>query len=288
MNCGRMSSLLANRGQPNIVFCCTVSTVFLKPVIQHCAVSHYCEKSRCFKKRTRVFSRIFTPLHWFSIKGSTNLYFLFFQARDVITPKRTAGVIVCVITLFVGSGAPVFVVNKLEMKFSPWRNRTLLRIVSSADRENVEKVSMIINNFCLPLAAFMVITACTVLLTYSLHKSTKWRKLSTASSQAGVSDRNKKVAKMVVMISALFISCFLPTTVISVIVAFNLDFTVGGKHLNTGIVLAAFGVILESVNSSSNIFIYYYMSSKYRDTFHSIFYKCRHGGRGPLIPVSCE
>lgn len=182
-------------------------------------------------------------------------------------------IIACVYAVLIFAATPTYVVNRMGMKFVSSRNRTIFGIVYNADRENVERVSYIINNFFLPFVAFVVIIISTVVLVISLKRRSKWLETATTSTKAGRANRGHKVAKMVVMISTLFIICFLPSTILLFTVAFEPSITVGGKYVNIGIIVFGISILLESVNSSVNIFIYYCMSTKYRETFRAIF--CR-------------
>lgn len=180
----------------------------------------------------------------------------------------------CVTVFLVTSMTPVYVVNKLEMKFISGRNKTILGITFTAERETVEKISFIINNFLIPFIAFVVTIICTIILVVCLQRRKIFLQSATTQSNPEISVRNQRVTKMVVMISALFISCFVPMTIIMLSIAFEPRLAVGGEYINLSILIGCTGFFLESINSSSNIFIYYKMSSKYRDTFHTILGKC--------------
>lgn len=198
--------------------------------------------------------------------------FCFFQMKVVFTSKRTAIIITGVYIIFVSNAAPLYIVNKLETKFFPERNKTLFALVYGADRDKVQKISFIINSFIMPLSAFVVIVICTILLVTYLQNNSRWHKTS-ASSLVAATSRNQRVVKMVVMISSLFISCFLPMTIIMLVVAFEPEIAVGGKDFYIGMYLSSAGVLMESINSSVNIFIYYNMGSKYRNAFTAVFCK---------------
>lgn len=159
------------------------------------------------------------------------------------------------------------------MKFSPYRNKTLLGLLSTSDREEVEKVTFAINNFIIPFAAFFVIIICTAVLVINLRRGTEWRKSSVSSVKADVLYRNQKVSKMVVMISTVFISCFVPFSTIMLVVALQPDLSVNSKNFDISVAVCGIVSLLESLNSSLNIFIYYNMSGNYRRTFNNIF--CR-------------
>lgn len=200
----------------------------------------------------------------------TQLLVYHLQVKIIVTPKRVAILIVAIFIIIIAAGSPIYLVNKLDMKFYPERNKSLLGLVSSPDRESVEKIYFSLNNFVLPTVAFQIIIICTAMLVISLNRRTKWRNKATTAALGDVSNRNQRVAKMVVTISVLFISCFIPISVVFLALVFEPELSVGGKLVNIGVVAGGFGVLLEAINSSMNILIYYYMSSKYRDTCRDI------------------
>lgn len=76
---------------------------------------------------------------------------------------------------------------------------------------------------------------------------------------------------MVVIISVMFIVCFSPMCINLLAVAFEPEFSFGGKYLKITLIFGGVGLILESINSSMNIFVYYNMSSRYRDSYQRVF-----------------
>lgn len=192
----------------------------------------------------------------------------------MITPKRAAVIIILIFILLLSSVAPVYAVNKLGLKFFAERNKTLLGLVYTENRDVVEKFSYAFNNACLPLLAFAVIITSTIILVVKLQQTAKWRKHSTSSAQAdSVTTRNQKVSKIVVMISSLFIACFIPLSFLFIAMTLEPRLSLDGDYRNTLIVVGGCILVIDSVNSSANIFIYYYMSSKYKDIFRQMF--CR-------------
>lgn len=201
-----------------------------------------------------------------------NLLNIFAQVKSVVTPRRVSTIIVCVFIILLSSSAPSYVVNRLGMKFFPSRNKTLLGLVYTQDRETVETVSYAINNVFVPFTAFMIITACTGTLVITLRRKSEWRRASSGTAQADrVSVRNQKVAKMVTMISSLFIACFLPLSVLFMAASLEPELSVDGKYFQLLFLAGGFALLVESVNSSVNIVIYYHMSSKYRTVLREMF-----------------
>lgn len=195
-----------------------------------------------------------------------------FQIKDIMTVKRVFIILVAIFITMAATGSPVYVVNWLEMTFSPSRNKTLLVMVRASSVEAVEKISNMTNNTVFPFTAFAIVSVCTVILVIKLQQSRKWREKSTTIFKAdGVSHRTQKVAKMVVMISSLFIACFIPMSALFIGMFLIPGLSVDGINFTVILLVGGIGTILESINSSMNIFMYYRMSSKYRVAFHGLF-----------------
>lgn len=177
----------------------------------------------------------------------------------------------CLYLALLISATPVYFVNKLAMVFFPDKNSSILSLVPTENRHHVEQASFAFNNVTVPFVAFVVIIVCTLILVVKLGNQTKWRQNSAAGLQnERVSSRDKKVTKMVVVISTLFIVCFIPVSIIFIPMAVVPDFSVDGKYRNANIIFIGLGLILESANSALNIFIYYFMSSKYKEVFRDL------------------
>lgn len=199
-------------------------------------------------------------------------HWLFYSVKSFASPGKMFLVVSNIYIILLLSTAPLYAVNRLAIKFSPVRNKTLLGRIFMGNREEVESISYAMNNFFSPVTAFVIILICTVTLAIKLHRGTAWRKRSTASGHVDwVSTRNQKVAKTVVMISTLFIVCCTHVCILIVVVAFDPAVSFGGKYFKIALITGGLGFLLESINSSCNIFIYLHMSSKYRETFLNIF-----------------
>lgn len=200
-------------------------------------------------------------------------YSPFSQVRHIVTHRRVIGTLVAIYLFSFVTIAPLYVVNRLDLKFYPKRNKTLIGLVSTADREPVDKFLYGLNNVVIPVLLFVVVITCTTFLVIKLHSKAEWRQKSTNSSQADtVSKRNKRVAKMVVMISAIFIACFIPVSITFLGMCLEPGLSVDGTYRNTLVLIGGVCIFCESLNSSVNIFIYYSMSRNYRDIFHQMFH----------------
>lgn len=176
---------------------------------------------------------------------------------------------VCIFVILTAGQSPVYVVNRLDWKYFPDRNKTLLVMLPTDNRDIVENVCYLINNVILNFSAFVVIIVCTIALSIQLHNKTKWRLTSTTDTS--ISRQNTTAAKLVLVVSIIFIICFIPNCVIFVMMSFFPDYSVKGKNFNVLIMVAGAGSVLESINSSVNICVYYRMSTNYRNVFNKMF-----------------
>ncbi|GFN84704.1 chemosensory receptor a [Plakobranchus ocellatus] len=93
------------------------------------------------------------------------------------------------------------------------------------------------------------------------------------SQQTGASNKNKRAAKMVSIISAIFIVCNIPNTCNQLINAFVPEFAKNGSYVNLNQTFWSVGYLTETVNASVNIFMYYTMSSRYRSIIQEMLCK---------------
>lgn len=192
----------------------------------------------------------------------------------MLTPKRCTIIIICMFVLLISSVSPLYYSNRLDWKFFPTRNKTMIGLVYTHDQKSVDRVLFAVNNIFIPFSAFIVVIVATALLVVELKSKATWRRKSTTPwNSDSSSGRDQRASKMVVMISAMFIVCFTPICVIFIAMTVEPEFCISGKYHNMYIIVFSFGYILESANSGMNIFIYYKMSSRFRATFRELF--CR-------------
>ncbi|XP_013076081.2 uncharacterized protein LOC106062364 [Biomphalaria glabrata] len=199
--------------------------------------------------------------------------------RSIITPRRSFAFAVLVYAVMAASVLPVYYTSRLVWSFDSARNTTMVSLVFTNDRFAVDNVAFMVGVF-LSVASFAIVAVCTTILIWSLRKKTKWReqaiaKVGSDSKFPLVSSRNKRVGKMVSVISIFFIVCYTPNTVNQLVMSLVQDFAKNGSQVNANQVSWSFGFLLESVYSLVTIIIYYKMSSRFRDTVISMFQRNR-------------
>ncbi|KAK0048630.1 short-wave-sensitive opsin 1 [Biomphalaria pfeifferi] len=202
------------------------------------------------------------------------------RVRRALTKSRSvyinAGIFVVIFCML----PPIYSTTWLDWQWFPDRNRTLLGLDFSSDRDHVYDTVALVN-VVLTYVSFFIILACTLLLVATLNKQLQWRN-ATSKKLSSASSKELRVNKMIVLIALLFISFFFPGTVVLLVMVFVPEFNKGMFYNNLFTVVWAFIHILEAWNSSFNIFVYYHMSSKFRSILNYKF-RCLRRSSGKTV-----
>lgn len=198
------------------------------------------------------------------------------QVKRIITPFRTKVIIWAIFLVIILIFSPFYFVNRLEWKFDHARNKSILSLVYTQERVIVETITFLVHSVAMSTISLLSVSVLTGVLIVKLNRKSKWRQgtvVQSSSSNDATSIKEKKVVKMVAFISSVFIICFVPATAIFLTMACYTEFSFAGKYQNMFYTVWSLATLLEIINSSVNIFIYFKMSSKFRITFVEIF--CR-------------
>lgn len=194
------------------------------------------------------------------------------RIKQIITPTRTTLIIVSIYVLMVSSFLPEYASSYFDWRFYENKNRTLLGLAFRSNRKSVEGIIFFLYSIS-GLASFIAVILLTMLLVVQLKRKSKWRMkahLDTGTTEA-ISVRDRKTMTMVAVIASVLIGCYSPGVAVSMVTFFEPQFSIFGTYVNEFFVLWSFAFIFEAANSSINMFIYYNMGTKYRETFHQLF-----------------
>lgn len=197
------------------------------------------------------------------------------KVKDIITPSRATTVISIIYILNILSLLPEYVTSYFEWKFFQNINRTILTISYTSDREKLAGLVYFLSSLA-GILSFVAVIFFTGLLVVKIKQSSKWRKrVTSVGDQSGpMSNRDKKTVKMIVLVAAVLIVCYTPGTALTMTTVVEPEFMVHGLYFNIAIAMWSLAFVFQTVNSSVNIFLYYTMSSKYRQTFYDLFGIC--------------
>uniref|UniRef100_A0A2C9KRD0 G-protein coupled receptors family 1 profile domain-containing protein n=1 Tax=Biomphalaria glabrata TaxID=6526 RepID=A0A2C9KRD0_BIOGL len=195
------------------------------------------------------------------------------KVKQVITARRT---LVINLTIFVVNFlclCPIFICRSLAKK-------TPLPLVETVyctdDYFPIEKIGFTFNVVS-QFSAFIIDLVCTIAIIQILSMKSKWRSetasTSASGSKAGFASRDKKIIKMIGLISGIFILCSMPSCVNYAVTVTFWEYTQDKRYININLMMWALIVALEAINSSVTILVYYNMSSKYKMVFKQMFSK---------------
>lgn len=189
------------------------------------------------------------------------------KVKGIITPVMNKVIITSIFAILFIVFAPFYFANRLEWRYNKARNKTILTLVQTSDSVVIESITFPIHSVGMSTLSLLGVIVCTAILVVTLNRKAKWRQTSVALTKQGTTSlKEKKVVKMVTIISVIFIICFIPGTIVFFFMAYEPEFNFGRKYNNIGVMVWAVVLFMETVNSSANIFVYYNMSSKFRDT----------------------
>ncbi|XP_059141134.1 adenosine receptor A1-like [Physella acuta] len=191
------------------------------------------------------------------------------KVKTILTPRRVVVIISAIFIAVALSISPVYFSTHLAWKWYPTRNASLIGLVFSENKDTINSITLGLS-VVLCDGAFVFVALCTAILVINLNKSRKWKITAARGTDAAVA-KETKASKMVVLIAVVFITCLLPGSVYSLAMIAAPDFNTGEAEQNLFFVAWSFAHVTESLNASVNFFVYLAMSSKFKDTFVSVF-----------------
>lgn len=199
------------------------------------------------------------------------------KVKVFITPTKTKIIITLIFSFTLVIFVPFYLVNRLEWQHYQGLNKTLLTLVYTSHKIAVETATFPIYGVAIPVATLLIIILCTIILVIQLNKKAEWRKKTTVNNKSATEStslKDKKVVKMVTLISVIFIICYTPAAILFLVMTCEPQFSFTGKHENLFYVLWSVTMFSETVSSSVNIFVYYTMSSKFKKTLQQKLWFC--------------
>ncbi|CAG5129604.1 unnamed protein product, partial [Candidula unifasciata] len=192
------------------------------------------------------------------------------EVKQIMTPMKTTVALCLIYIINILVMCPEYVTSYLYWKYFPEYNATLLTLNYLKGSEKIAGLIYCINSIS-GLVSFVSVTVMTLVLVVKLKEASVWRiKAKSANISDAMSSRDQKAVKMVTLIATVMIICFTPGVVVGMVTFIEPEFDIRKTYANTVASLWTIACVFQSVNSSVNIFFYYEMSSKYRQTFHVV------------------
>ena len=201
------------------------------------------------------------------------------RSQTLLQTRTMAVIITFVYLVVVGVYFLVSERYRIGCVFDPSSGTVLYTAVAGEFYQNQEKLINYLDSFVygagIPGMMIIVVTTTTITTAMKIRQAAAWRAGTSSgggnSSSSSISRREVALTKMLIGISVLFIVCVSPLALFRFIWLFLPEVDIGRRNQNlylTGLwILEQFS----SMNSSFNIFVYYTMGSRYRETLWALF-----------------
>ena len=128
----------------------------------------------------------------------------------------------------------------------------------------------------LTMLFFTTIAVTTTITAFRLRRVVQWRQSSASSASVAATSSFKEIAltKTLVVTSVLFIVCLAPTIMVQIASFVEPEFYFTGRYYNLAFAVMNVMLFFRVSNSSFNFFIYYNMSTRYRETLRDFCRLC--------------
>ncbi|XP_005103112.1 uncharacterized protein LOC101859498 [Aplysia californica] len=203
------------------------------------------------------------------------------HVHRIFTQKKTAICLAATLFLVLLSLLPIFAYSSLAPIFDPGKNKTLIGIVYNDNEDAIEQFVMV-TGVIVTAGSVLFVYVFSVILVYALiQRRRKWESSKNkATSQTGAArsqgntpkqSKDIQVAKMVLLIAAVFLITFMPNGAMFLAIELVHEFFLDRAYHNVHVVCVSFMQVLQGINSSINIVLYIKMSSKFRRIFKALF-----------------
>ncbi|KAI8786132.1 FMRFamide receptor [Biomphalaria glabrata] len=213
------------------------------------------------------------------VSGLITVFASFERCLCVVTPLRVKRIITRNVAITVNTS--IFIVLLLYLYptiafiYFDWgvdsrRNRSVIVVFYRDNAESVFTVSYAVADLFLPYCTFFLLILSNMVIVTTLKSKSKWRQSVTGSrfshdsNKGMISTKEKKLVVMLVKISTIFIGCLFPQSALFTAVGLVREMKLNGLYFDLTRMVYSFTFLLETINCSVNIIVYYSMSSKFR------------------------
>uniref|UniRef100_A0A2C9L8S1 G-protein coupled receptors family 1 profile domain-containing protein n=1 Tax=Biomphalaria glabrata TaxID=6526 RepID=A0A2C9L8S1_BIOGL len=184
------------------------------------------------------------------------------KVKEIMNPTITAITSITLTFLVLATVIPAFVATHLGPVFNEKLNETILGLVQTEYRVQLETFSYFFLAF-FQIMSIVVITVLTTALTHRFLQITSWR--NQVSNKSGeLSGKDKRLVKMVILLSISFLLFSIPAIVFIFFAEFQAGFTITGACKNLYFIFSSFIFPTDAMNSIVSFFLLVHMSSKFQ------------------------
>ncbi|GFO46666.1 chemosensory receptor c [Plakobranchus ocellatus] len=193
--------------------------------------------------------------------------------RNIITVRKTLLVSAIFIVTSLGIRLPLITHGGVSLNFDPRINATRYTFWMHPNRETIKDMLWISVDAPVCVGAQVVLSFCIVMMAKVLKAASKFRtktsiandsKLDHSNSKQKFSPKDARIVKQLVLVSSIFIICNTPKLITFLAATVEPNFDLGRRYQKFYQISMAIVVAVDTINSSANIFVYYFFNSKFR------------------------
>ena len=191
----------------------------------------------------------------------------------MFTRRTVAGTLLVMILYELATTLPHFLSMALTRVKSPLTNKTILAFDFINYNERVGILSTLLS-FSIPTSiSFLIVIVGTILLVVKLQQSSNFRRSIAGNSwETAISARDRTLSRSIIGICVMYIVCLSPNVVIFLVSTAFPPFHIRDPvYGNVAYLSINFGILVQGINASMNMFVYLHMMSPYRKTFKKLF-----------------
>ncbi|KAH9499029.1 hypothetical protein Btru_005463 [Bulinus truncatus] len=229
--------------------------------------------------KTHLFAlMVFVHAYFIRASGFITLFAAFERFLCVVTPLKfktmvTAnGAKVVNLVVFIVCSlyfVPLCLVVYVDWRFLPELNKTILSLYFRDNRDRVMRRFYLVADTLIPIAVISLLILFTSIIIVKLKAQSKWRQTNIMSKgdhpSNVLSPKQRRTVQMLTVVSIIFIVCFVPYSILQTALVIFREMKIGGVYFYVYYVSYSFCTLMEVVCCSVSIFIYYKMSTRFRE-----------------------
>ncbi|KAI8782560.1 lysophosphatidic acid receptor 6 [Biomphalaria glabrata] len=191
------------------------------------------------------------------------------RIKSLVTPRRALLVNISIYIYIISIKILVHIGYAVSNTVFQSEGNTTIVSDPQAIGKTMDSISNVLDTFT-QLTTFPLMVGLTGATIRVFQKSSEWRRTVTSPAQSNaMSKKERKLAKMVLIISSVYLACIFPSflTALIILVFDNLSMT----SREVFFVTFTFLFNIDAINSTLPFFIYLNMSSKFKISFKSLF-----------------
>ncbi|GFO45993.1 chemosensory receptor a [Plakobranchus ocellatus] len=198
------------------------------------------------------------------------------HVKTMVTKRRTTLSITMIYLFVFGPANLSYIAIPFRWVFSTAQNKTILAAIPAKTPLDyiIAQGLLVYHGTIIHFTALIFVWICTTFLAVGLNKKAVIRKENfNHTSAKDAKQKERHVIKTVFLLAVTYLVCSTPTAATVLVPHFVPEFTTARALGRISLVCHLISALFTQLNSSANLFIFIYMTSKFRRVFWALFVK---------------